>query len=144
MKPDTDIASATSSVTYRGRIASSVNEMSDRAKWQLRTFAQTHTTIAADGGVKRLFPLLVVAGSIWAGIALDRAGWKYRKQLWQFQQLRGRNGLVAGYLLGRSKLDLKYSTLLVVVPVVSMTAEALLVSTQSHHSIQRRNGTDCR
>ena len=56
-------------------------------------------------GLKQLLPLLllsVVAASIWAGIALDRAGWRYRKQLWQFQGAT--IGLVAGYLLGRSRL----------------------------------------
>ena len=52
--------------------------------------------------MKSLLLLLVVAASIWAGVALDRAGWKYRKQLWQLQGAA--TGLVAGYLLGRSKL----------------------------------------
>ena len=52
--------------------------------------------------MKNLLLLLVIATSIWAGIALDRAGWKYRKQLWQFQGAA--TGLVAGYLMGRSKL----------------------------------------
>ena len=49
--------------------------------------------------MKKLLLLVVVAASIWAGIALDRAGWRYRKQLWQFQGATA--GLVAGYLLGR-------------------------------------------
>ncbi|QNI82580.1 putative membrane protein [Synechococcus sp. RS9907] len=53
-------------------------------------------------GMTRLFLLLVVAASLWAGIALDRAGWKYRKQLWQFQGAA--TGFVAGFLLGRSRL----------------------------------------
>ena len=52
--------------------------------------------------MKNLILLLVVAASIWAGIALDRAGWRYRKQLWQFQGAA--IGLISGYLLGRSKL----------------------------------------
>ena len=52
--------------------------------------------------MKTLLLLLVIAESIWAGIALDRAGWKYRKQLWQFQGAA--TGLVAGYLLGHSRL----------------------------------------
>ena len=47
--------------------------------------------------MKKLVLLLVVAASTWAGIALDRAGWKYQKQLWQFQWAT--TGLVAGYLL---------------------------------------------
>ena len=53
-------------------------------------------------GMKRLLLLLVVAASIWAGIALDRAGWRHRKQLWQLQGAA--TGIVAGYLLGRFKL----------------------------------------
>jgi hypothetical protein len=52
--------------------------------------------------MKNFFLLLVVAASIWAGIALDRAGWRHRKQLWQFQGAA--TGFVAGYMLGRSKL----------------------------------------
>ena len=53
-------------------------------------------------GMTRLLLLLVVAASLWAGIALDRAGWTYRKQLWQFQGAA--TGFVAGFLLGRSRL----------------------------------------
>ena len=45
---------------------------------------------------------LVIVASISVGIALDRAGWRHRKQLWQLQG--GAIGLVAGYLLGRSRL----------------------------------------
>jgi|TARA_Y100001934_G_scaffold264851_1_gene342317 hypothetical protein len=52
--------------------------------------------------MKNLLLLLIVAISIWAGVALDRAGWRYRKQLWQFQGAA--TGLGVGYLLGRSKL----------------------------------------
>ncbi len=52
--------------------------------------------------MKRLLLLLVVAASIWAGIALDRAGWRHRKQLWQLQGAV--TGMVAGYLLGSFKL----------------------------------------
>ena len=36
----------------------------------------------------------------------------------------------------------RYCSAPVVVPFVSMTAETLLVSAQSHHPIQGRNGTD--
>lgn len=46
--------------------------------------------------------MLVVVASVSAGIVLDRAGWRHRKQLWQLQG--GAVGLVAGYLLGRSRL----------------------------------------
>ena len=46
--------------------------------------------------------VLVVVVSVSAGIALDRAGWRHRKQLWQLQG--GAIGLVAGYVLGRSRL----------------------------------------
>jgi hypothetical protein len=46
--------------------------------------------------------VLVIVASISVGIALDRASWRHRKQLWQLQG--GAIGLVAGYLLGRSKL----------------------------------------
>ena len=46
--------------------------------------------------------VLVNVASISVGIALDRAGWRHRKQLWQLQG--GAIGLVAGYLLGRSRL----------------------------------------
>ena len=46
--------------------------------------------------------VLVIVASVSAGIALDRAGWRHRKQLWQLQG--GAVGLVAGYLLGRSRL----------------------------------------
>tara|TARA_Y100000991_G_scaffold200369_1_gene172664 strand:+ start:272 stop:523 length:252 start_codon:yes stop_codon:yes gene_type:complete len=52
--------------------------------------------------MRKLILLLVVSASIWAGIALNRAGWKYRKQLWQFQGAA--TGLIAGYLLGSSML----------------------------------------
>lgn len=45
---------------------------------------------------------LVIVASVSAGIALDKAGWRHRKQLWQLQG--GAIGLVAGYLLGRSRL----------------------------------------
>ena len=45
---------------------------------------------------------LVIIASVSAGIALDKAGWRHRKQLWQLQG--GAIGLVAGYLLGRSRL----------------------------------------
>ena len=62
----------------------------------------TGITESQTDGMKSLLLLLVVAASIWAGVGLDRAGWKYRKQLWQFQGAA--TGLVAGYLLGRSKL----------------------------------------
>ena len=46
--------------------------------------------------------VLVIVASVSAGIALDRAAWRHRKQLWQLQG--GAIGLVAGYLLGRTKL----------------------------------------
>ena len=46
--------------------------------------------------------VLVILASVSTGIALDRAGWRHRKQLWQLQG--GAVGLVAGYLLGRSRL----------------------------------------
>ena len=46
--------------------------------------------------------VLVIVASVSAGIALDRAGWCHRKQFWQLQG--GAIGLVAGYLLGRTKL----------------------------------------
>ena len=46
--------------------------------------------------------VVVIVASVSAGIALDRAGWGHRKQLWQLQG--GAIGLVAGYLLGRTKL----------------------------------------
>ena len=62
----------------------------------------TGITESQTDGMKSLLLLLVVAASIWAGVGLDRAGWKYRKQLWQFQGAA--TGLVAGYLLGRSRL----------------------------------------
>jgi len=45
---------------------------------------------------------VVIVASVSAGIALDKAGWRHRKQLWQLQG--GAIGLVAGYLLGRSRL----------------------------------------
>ena len=45
---------------------------------------------------------LVIVASVSAGIALDKAGWRHRKQFWQLQG--GAIGLVAGYLLGRSRL----------------------------------------
>ena len=51
--------------------------------------------------VKIILGLLVV-GSVAAGVALDQAGWRHRKQLWQLQG--GAIGLVAGFVLGRSKL----------------------------------------
>ena len=44
---------------------------------------------------------LIVVGSVAAGVALDQAGWRHRKQLWQLQG--GAIGLVAGFVLGRSK-----------------------------------------
>ena len=46
--------------------------------------------------------VLVIVASVSAGIAMDRVGWRHRKQLWQLQG--GAIGLVAGYLLGRTKL----------------------------------------
>jgi len=46
--------------------------------------------------------VLVVVASVLAGIALDRAGWRHRKQLWQLQG--GAIGLGLGYMLGRSRL----------------------------------------
>ena len=46
--------------------------------------------------------VLVVVASVLAGIALDRAGWRHRKQLWQLQG--GAIGLGVGYMLGRSRL----------------------------------------
>ena len=62
----------------------------------------TGITESQTDGMKSLLLLLVVAASIWAGVGLDRAVWKDRKQLWQFQGAA--TGLVAGYLLGRSRL----------------------------------------
>ena len=52
--------------------------------------------------MKKLLLLVVVAASIWAEIALDKAGWRYRQQLWQFQGATA--GIVTAYLLGRSRL----------------------------------------
>ena len=46
--------------------------------------------------------VLVIVASVSACIALDWAGWRHRKQLWQLQGCAV--GLVAGYLLGRSRL----------------------------------------
>ena len=45
---------------------------------------------------------LIVVGSVAAGVALDQAGWRHQKQLWQLQG--GAIGLAAGFMLGRSKL----------------------------------------
>ena len=50
----------------------------------------------------KIILVLIVVGSVAAGVALDQAGWRHRKQLWQLQG--GAVGLVAGFVLGRSKL----------------------------------------
>ena len=60
------------------------------------------TAIADSSLMSKALLVLVVVVSVSAGIALDRAGWRHRKQLWQLQG--GAIGLVAGYLLGRSRL----------------------------------------
>ena len=60
------------------------------------------TDISDPVSMTKFVLVLVIVASISVGIALDRASWRHRKQLWQLQG--GAIGLVAGYLLGRSKL----------------------------------------
>lgn len=60
------------------------------------------TDISVPVSMTKFVLVLVIVASISVGIALDRAGWRHRKQLWQLQG--GAIGLVAGYLLGRSRL----------------------------------------
>ena len=60
--------------------------------WPLLTSPQLRRQSQTDG-MKRLILLLGIAASIWAGIALDRAGWRHRKQLWQLQAAATEPGL---------------------------------------------------